>query len=210
MAEARPIRIVIVDDHQAFRMGLVAIIEELGDMKVVAEASDGIEACALCRQHRPDVVLMDLRIPSLSGVEATLAITKELPNCRVIVITTYDGDEDIYRALQSGAQAYLLKDMSREELVEAIRAVHAGEYRLPANVAGRLAERMRRPEITPREIEALKLIVKGKSNKEIASSLSITEETVKGHLKNLFAKLRVNDRTQAAITALQRGIVHLE
>lgn len=209
MEKAQPIRILAVDDHQAFRIGLVAIVEEFSDMLVVAEAATGPEAIEACRHHSPDVVLMDLRLPGMSGVEATLAIRKEFPRTRVIVITTYDGDEDIYRALQSGAQAYLLKDMAKEELVDAIRAVHAGEYRLPPNVASRLAERMQRPEITPREIEALKLIVKGKSNKEIAASLSITEETVKGHLKNIFSKLQVNDRTQAAITALQRGIVHL-
>lgn len=191
-------------------MGLVAIVEDYPDLKVVAEAANGAQAIELCRSLRPDVVLMDLRLPGLGGVEATLAIKKELPSCGIIVVTTFDGDEDIHRAIQSGANGYLLKDMSKEELVEAIRAVHAGKYRLPPVVANRLAERMRRPEITPRELEALKLIVQGKSNKEIASALFITEETVKWHVKSLFVKLGVNDRTQAAITALQRGIVHLD
>lgn len=210
MSQLDPIRILIVDDHQAFRMGLVAIVEDYPDLKVVAEAANGAQAIELCRSLRPDVVLMDLRLPGLGGVEATLAIKKELPSCGIIVVTTFDGDEDIHRAIQSGANGYLLKDMSKEELVEAIRAVHAGKYRLPPVVANRLAERMRRPEITPRELEALKLIVQGKSNKEIASALFITEETVKWHVKSLFVKLGVNDRTQAAITALQRGIVHLD
>ena len=204
------IRLLVVDDHQAFRMGLVAIVNEYNDMQVVAEAGTGSQAIELCRSCHPDVVLMDLRLPGLSGVDATIAIRKEFPQCRIIVITTYDGDEDIYRALQSGAHGYLLKDMSKYEMVEAIRAVHAGEYRIPANIANRLAARMGRPEITPREIEVLKLIVKGKSNKEIGAALDITEDTVKGHLKSVYAKLGVNDRTQAVISALQRGIMHLE
>jgi two-component system NarL family response regulator len=153
---------------------------------------------------------MDLRLPGVSGVEATLAIRKECPQSRVIVITTYDGDEDIYRALQSGAQGYLLKDMSKEELVEAIRAVHAGQRRIPPNVANRLAERLGRPELSSREVAVLKLIMKGKSNKEIGVALDIAEDTVKGHLKSVYAKLGVNDRTEAAISALQHGIMHLE
>jgi DNA-binding NarL/FixJ family response regulator len=177
---------------------------------VVAEASTGTQAIELCRTSRPDVVLMDLRLPGLGGVEATIAIRKEFPQCRIIVITTYDWDEDIYRALQSGAKGYLLKDMPKEEMVEAIRAVHAGEHRIPPNIAGRLAARMGRPEITPREVMVLEMIVKGKRNKEIGAALNITEDTVKGHLKSLFAKLAVNDRTQAAISALQHGILHLE
>lgn len=204
------IRLLVVDDHQAFRLGLVAIVNEYPDLEVVAEAGTATQAIELCRTCHPDVVLMDLRLPGMSGVEATLAIRKEFPQCRIIVITTYDGDEDIYRALQSGAQGYLLKDMSKEELVDAIRTVHAGECRIPPNVASRLAARVGRPEITPREIEVLKFVAKGKSNKEIAQHLDITEDTVKGHLKNVFAKLGVSDRTQAAMSALQHGIMHLE
>lgn len=204
------IRLLVVDDHQAFRLGLVAIVNEYPDLEVVAEAGTATQAIELCRTCHPDVVLMDLRLPGMSGVEATLAIRKEFPQCRIIVITTYDGDEDIYRALQSGAQGYLLKDISKEELVDAIRTVHAGECRIPPNVASRLAARVGRPEITPREIEVLKFVAKGKSNKEIAQHLDITEDTVKGHLKSVFAKLGVSDRTQAAMSALQRGIMHLE
>lgn len=204
------IRLLVVDDHQAFRLGLVAIVNEYPDLEVVAEASTATQAIELCRTCHPDVVLMDLRLPGMSGVEATLAIRKEFPQCRIIVITTYDGDEDIYRALQSGAQGYLLKDMSKEELVDAIRTVHAGECRIPPNVASRLAARVGRPELTPREIEVLKFVAKGKSNKEIAQHLDITEDTVKGHLKSVFTKLGVSDRTQAAMSALQRGIMHLE
>lgn len=204
------IRLLVVDDHQAFRLGLVAIVNEYPDLEVVAEAGTATQAIELCRTCHPDVVLMDLRLPGMSGVEATLAIRKEFPQCRIIVITTYDGDEDIYRALQSGAQGYLLKDMSKEELVDAIRTVHAGECRIPPNVASRLAARVGRPEITPREIEVLKFVAKGKSNKEIAQHLDITEDTVKGHLKSVFAKLGVSDRTQAAMSALQHGIMHLE
>ncbi|HWI58116.1 MAG TPA: response regulator transcription factor [Bacillota bacterium] len=210
MKEPKRIRLLVVDDHHAFRMGLVAMVNEYPDMKVVAEAGTGTEAIALCRTSHPDVVLMDLRLPGLSGVEATLAIRKECPNCHVIVVTTYDGDEDIYRALQSGAQGYLLKDMSKEELVDAIRAVQAGQHHIPPHVASRLAARMSRPELTLREIEVLKSVTKGKSNKEIAQALSITEDTVKGHLKSVYGKLGVNDRTQAAITALQHGILHLD
>lgn len=210
MKDKQCIRLLVVDDHQAFRMGLVAIVDESPDLVVVAEAGTGAQAVELCRNHRPDVVLMDLRLPGLSGVEATIAIRKEFPNCRVIVITTFDGDEDIYRALQSGAQGYLLKDMSKEELVEAIRKVHAGGHHIPPNVASRLAARVARPELTQREVEVLKLITKGKSNKEIGAILDITEDTVKGHLKSVFGKLGVSDRTQAAISALQHGILHLE
>jgi two-component system NarL family response regulator len=210
MKQPHPIRVLVVDDHQAFRLGLVAIVNENKDMQVVAEAGTGSEAIELCRTCRPDVVLMDLSLPGLSGVEATIAIRERFPQCRIIVVTTYDGDEDIYRALRSGVQGYLLKNMSKEEFVEVIRAVHSGEHRVPPNVANRLAARVGRPEITPREIEVLRLVVKGESNKGIAAALAITEDTVKGHLKSIYTKLDVNDRTQAVISALQHGIMHLE
>jgi len=210
MKQQECIRLLVVDDHQAFRMGLVAMVGGSPDMEVVAAAGTGALAIELCRTCHPDVVLMDLQLRGLSGVETLIAIRKEFPQCRVIVITTYDGDEDIYRALQSGAQAYLLKDISQEELVKVIRTVHAGGCCIPPNVATRLAARISRPEMTPREIEVLRLIVKGKSNKEIGGELFITEETVKGHLKSIYTKLGVNDRTQAAIGALQHGIMHLE
>lgn len=204
-----PLRIMVVDDHPIVRQGLVALINTEPGMTVIAEASDGGQAVALFKQHRPDITLMDLRLPVLSGVEATTAIRKEYPQARIIILTTYDGDEDIYRALQAGAQSYLLKDMFGEELLQAIRTVHAGLRRIPAAVAERLAERINSQALTARELEVLKLIVKGKSNKEIGADLSISEATVKTHINNILSKLGVSDRTQAATTALQRGIVHL-
>ena len=206
---AQAIRLLIVDDHPAFRAGLVALLADEGDLQVVDECGDGQTAVELYRRHRPDVALMDLRLPGLSGVEAILAIRQEFPDARVIVLTTFDADEDIYRAIQSGAKSYLLKDMSKVEIVGAIRAVHAGQHALPEGVAERLAERRRRQELTSREVEVLQLLVKGRSNKEIASDLSIAEDTVKSHLKTLFAKLEVRDRTAAAIRAIRLGIVRL-
>lgn len=203
------IRLLIVDDHPAFRAGLVALLADQPDLTVVAECGDGGTALELFRRERPDVVLMDLRLPGLSGVEAIIAIRKEHPEARVIVLTTFDRDEDIYRAIQSGARSYLLKDMSKDEIMGTIRRVHSGGTQLPPNVAERLAERMRRQDLTTREIEILHLLVKGHSNKEIASDLSIAEDTVKSHLKTLFAKLEVQDRTAAAISAIQHGIIHL-
>jgi len=204
------IRLLIVDDHPAFRAGLVALLADQPELRVVAECGDGREAVELYRRIRPDVVLMDLRLPGLSGVEAILAIRQEHVEARVIVVTTYDADEDIYRAIQSGAKSYLMKDSSKAEIVGTIRAVHAGQERLPANIADRLAERRRRPELTLREVEVLQLVAKGRSNKEIASGLSIAEDTVKSHLKTLFVKLGVQDRTAAAISAIQHGIVRLD
>ena len=206
---AQAIRLLIVDDHPAFRAGLVALLADEGDLQVVDECGDGQTAVELYRRHRPDVALMDLRLPGLSGVEAILAIRQGFPDARVIVLTTFDADEDIYRAIQSGAKSYLLKDMSKVEIVGAIRAVHAGQDALPEGVAERLAERRRRQDLTSREIEVLQLLVKGRSNKEIASDLSIAEDTVKSHLKTLFAKLEVRDRTAAAIRAIRLGIVRL-
>lgn len=204
-----PIRILVVDDHPGFRTGLVAMVESTGEMKVVAEASDCTQAIEVFKQHRPEITLMDLRLPDMSGVEGVMALRAQDPDCQVIVITTYDADEDIYRALQAGAKSYLLKEMTAEELRSAIRAVARGETPLPAHVAQRLASRLSRPELTRRELDMIRLITRGFSNKEIASEFSITEDTVKGHLKHLFVKLGVKDRTQAAIMALQQGIIHL-
>jgi DNA-binding NarL/FixJ family response regulator len=204
-----PIRILVVDDHPGFRAGLVAMVEFSGEMKVVAEASDCAQAIEAFKAHRPDITLMDLRLPDMSGVEGVMALRAQDPQCRVIVITTYDADEDIYRALQAGAKSYLLKEMTAEELRSAIRAVARGETPLPAQVAQRLASRLSRPALTRRELDMIRLIVRGFSNKEIASEFGITEDTVKGHLKHLFVKLGVKDRTQAAIMALQQGIIHL-
>jgi two-component system NarL family response regulator len=205
----RKIRLMIVDDHPAFRTGLSALIESEPDLSVVAKTGDGRSALELYRRERPDVVLMDLRLPEFSGVEAIMGIRKEFPDCRVIVLTTYDSDEDIYRAIQSGAKSYLLKDMSKDQIVETIRAVDDGEQPLPPGVASRLAERQKREELSQKEMEVLQLLVKARSNKEIASELFISEDTVKFHLKGLFTKLGVRDRTEAAISAVRLGIVQL-
>jgi DNA-binding NarL/FixJ family response regulator len=203
------IRILVVDDHHVVRQGLTALLKTVPDMAVVAEGADGDQAISLFREHKPDITIMDLRMPKRGGVEAIAAIRSEYPAARIIVLTTFDGDEDIYRALQAGAKGYLLKDMFGEELIEAIRGVHAGKQRIPAVVAQRLAERMVGPSLTSRELEVLKCIVAGKSNREIGTDLSISEATVKTHINNLLGKLGVSDRTQAATSALQRGIVHL-
>jgi two-component system NarL family response regulator len=205
-----PIRILIAEDHHVVRQGLVALIKTVAGMSVVGEASDGGQAVALFRQHQPDVTIMDLRLPVMTGVEAITEIRRDFPAARIIVLTTFDGDEDIYRALQAGARGYLLKDMSGDELMDAIRTVHAGRSRFPAAVAQRLADRVSGADLTPRELDVLKLIVAGKSNKEIGRDLSIAEATVKTHINSLLSKLGVSDRTQAATTALQRGIVHFQ
>lgn len=204
------IQIMVVDDHHIVRQGLVALIGTLPDMKVIAQAADGVQAVELYRKHRPDVTLMDLRLPNKNGVDAITEIRRDFPAARIIVLTTFDGDEDIYRALQAGAKGYLLKGMNADELMEAIRIVHAGKSRIPAVVAERLAERMGGPSLTGRELDVLKRIVGGRSNKEIAGDLFISEATVKTHINSILSKLGVNDRTQAATTALQRGIVHLD
>ena len=201
---------MVVDDHPAFRKGLAALIESEPGMSVVAQAGDGREAVDLFRKVKPDVVLMDLRLPGLSGVEAIMAIRKEFPESRFIVVTTYDTDEDIYRAVQAGAQSYLLKDMTDQEILGAIRAVYKGETRLPASVADRLAERMKREPLNAREMEVMAMLVKGRSNKEIADALRVTEDAIKFRLKGIFVKLGVQDRTEAVVAALRQGIVHLE
>ena len=205
-----PIRILVVDDHNIVRQGLVALLNTVPDMKVVAEAGDGEEAIESHRRHKPDITLMDLRLPKLGGADAISRIREEFPAARVIVLTTFDGDEDIFRALQAGAKGYLLKGMDIDELTEAIRSVYAGKSRIPASVAEKLAERMGGPALTTREVEVLRRIVAGRSNKEIASDLFISEATVKTHVNSILGKLGVTDRTQAATTALQRGIVHLD
>jgi len=204
------IEIMVVDDHHVVRQGLVALLNTVPGFKVVAEASDGKQAVELHRKHKPDVTLMDLRLPNLGGADAIAQIRLQTPAARIIVLTTFDGDEDIFRALQAGAKGYLLKGMNADELTDAIRAVYAGKSRIPAVVAERLAERMGGPALTARELDVLKRIVAGRSNKEIANDLHISEATVKTHINSLLSKLGVNDRTQAATTALQRGIVHLD
>lgn len=204
-----PIRIMVADDHHIVRQGIVALLKTVADLRVVAEAGDGQDAIDLYERHQPDVTLMDLRMPKASGVEAVSEIRKRHQAARIIVLTTFDGDEDIYRALQAGAKGYLLKGMFGDELIDAIRAVHAGKLRIPSVVAERLATRMGAPVLTNRETDVLKLIVGGKSNKEIGSELNISETTVKTHINSILSKLGVEDRTQAATSALQRGIVHL-
>jgi two-component system NarL family response regulator len=205
-----PIRLLVVDDHPVVRGGLVALLETVDDMKVVAEADDGREAFEQYRLHQPDVTLMDLRLRTVGGVEAIRLIRAKWPAARVIVLTTFDGDEDIYKAIQAGAKAYLLKGMSVEELISTIRSVHQGRTRIPAAIAEKLAGRMAGPQLTNRELEVLQSIVLGRSNKEIGIDLSISEATVKTHINNLLAKLGVSDRTQASTAAIQRGIVHLD
>ena len=209
MANQQKIRIMCVDDHAIVREGLSAIISAQPDLTVIAEAGSGEEAIELYRQHRPDIVLMDLRLKGASGLDATIAIRREFPRARIIMLTTYDGDEDIYRALDAGAQGYLLKDTLRKELIEVIRAVHAGQRRVPPAVAAKLAEHLPRMPLSAREIEILKLVAQGLRNKEVGGMLGIAEDTVKVHVKNIFDKLNVNDRTQAVTVALQRGIIHL-
>ncbi len=205
-----PIRLLIADDHPVVREGLAAMLNRRADMRVIAEATNGAEAVTLALQHRPDVVLMDLRMPHLNGVEALEQIRAEWPEARVIVITTYDGDDDIYRALRAGAKAYLLKDTPREEVLDTVRAVYAGQKRLPPEVAAKLADRMTAPELTERERDVLRQIVAGRSNKEIGAALNIAEGTVKAHVNSLLGKLGVSDRTQAVTEALRRGLVHLD
>ena len=209
-SNTQTIRVMVVDDHQVVRQGVVALINTEPGLMAVAEASDGQQAVEMFRQYQPDITLMDLRLPVMGGVDATTLIRQEFPTAKIIVLTTYDGDEDIYRALKAGAQGYLLKGVSFDDLLDAIRTVYAGARRIPAAVAERLAERMSGQELTGRELQVLELIVKGRSNKEISTELSISEATVKSHINSLLGKLGVTDRTQAATSALQRGIVHLD
>jgi two-component system NarL family response regulator len=189
------------------RAGLGALIDDHPRMRLIAEAGTGAEVVALAMAHRPDVILMDLRMPGMNGVEAIHAIRSSWPDARVIVLTTYDGDEDIYRALQAGARAYLLKDTSRAELLEAVEAVHRGEKRIPPDVGAKLAERVAGHDLTPRERDVLHGIVEGRSNKEIGRALSLSEGTVKFHVNNILSKLGARDRTQAATEAIRRGLV---
>jgi DNA-binding NarL/FixJ family response regulator len=204
-----PIRILAVDDHPLLRQGIAALVSGESDMKLVAEAFDGQEAIDKFRLHRPDVTLMDLQMPAVNGIEAIIGIRSEFPNARIIVLTTYTGDVQMLRALKAGARGYVLKGHVRRELLDTIRAVHAGQKRIPPEVAAELAEHATDEALSSREIAVLRLIAAGNANKEIAAQLSIAEDTVKSHVTNILAKLGANDRTHAVTLALKRGIIEL-
>jgi DNA-binding NarL/FixJ family response regulator len=209
MTATHKISVLVVDDHPIMRLGVAAIINAQGDMKVCGQAGSGEEAVALFKKSRPEITLLDLRLPAMSGLEALRMIRQEDPHARCIVLTTYEGDEDIHQALAAGAMGYIIKGMSHETLVDALRRVHAGTRFLPPPVARSLADRTPNSDLSPREREVLSLMVHGKSNREIATALEITEATVKCHVSVILARLEVNDRTQAVVAALQRGLEHL-
>ncbi|MGD0470829.1 MAG: response regulator transcription factor [Terriglobales bacterium] len=208
-AGASSIRILAVDDHPLVRQGIVGLVAAQSDMTLVAEASNGRDAIQQFRAHRPDVTLMDLQMPEMNGADAIIAIRNEFPEARIIVLTTYTGDAQILRALQAGARAYLLKNLLHKELLETIRAVHAGKKTLSPEASFQLAEHATDDALSPGEISVLRLIAAGNANKQIADQLSITEETVKGRVKNILSKLGANDRTHAAMIGVQRGIIEL-
>ena len=209
MSADNPIRILAVDDHPLTRQGIAAVVSVEADMKLVAEAANGREAIQQFRTHHPDVTLMDLQMPEMSGLDAIRAIVAEFPEARIIVLTTYAGDVQVLRALKAGARGYLLKETLHRELLETIRAVHAGKKALSPEVSFDLAEHVSDDPLTPGEIRVLRLIADGKANKEIAARLSLSEETVKWHVRNILSKLGVTDRTQAAMVGLKRGIIDL-
>jgi DNA-binding NarL/FixJ family response regulator len=204
-----PIRILLVDDHPLLREGVAGLVADQPDMQLVSEASNGYEAIEQFRKHRPDITLLDLQMPALNGIDAMIAIRAEFPEARIIVLTTYKGDAQVVRALRAGARAYLLKSLLRRELLDTIRAVHAGQKRVTPEVARQVAEHAADEPLTSREIEVLRLIAAGEANKIVADHLGITEETVKGHVKNILSKLGANDRTHAVTIALKRGIIEL-
>jgi DNA-binding NarL/FixJ family response regulator len=203
----RLIRILVVDDHPLLRNGLGGLIADQRDLSLVAEASNGIEAIQQFRTHRPDITLMDLQMPEMNGLDAIIAIRGEFPEARIIVLTTYNGDVQVLRALKAGARAYLLKNAMHKELLETIRAVYAGKKAVSPEVSFQLAEHATDDTLTPSEISVLQLIAEGNANKQIADRLSVTEETVKGRVKNILSKLGANDRTHAAMIGLRRGII---
>ena len=203
------IRVLIADDHSVVREGLVSLISHKADMTVVGEAANGREAVELWKEHRPDVTLLDLRMPELDGVGTIKEIRASDEKARIVVLTTFDGDEDIYRAIQAGAKGYLLKDAPRETLMDFIRRVHAGETCVPVHLAAKLAERVSSKTVSERESDVLKLMAQGKSNKQISSALFISEGTVKSHVKGIFAKLNVISRTEAVANATRRGLIQL-
>jgi two-component system NarL family response regulator len=205
-----PIRVLLVDDHFVVRLGLRSLFEAHPAFEVAGDVPSGQAAVEAFAALQPDVSLIDLRMPGLSGIETTLRIRARSPAAKIIILTTYDGDEDIFQALQAGAMAYLLKTIDSQTLLETVEAVQAGKYRLPPEIAERLASRLATPDLTPREREVLSLIVDGHSNKEIACKLSLAENTVKNHVKTILQKLGVQDRTQASMAAIRRGLVHID
>lgn len=209
MAAHKRLRILLVDDHRIVRDGISLLISREPDMEVVGSAANGEEAIALFRQLKPDVTLMDLQMPGVNGVDAIRAIRQDAPDVRIVVLTMYQGDEDIHRALQAGATAYLLKDALSDDLIRVIHDVHAGKHAIPESVNAALASRASQAVLTPREVAVVELISKGLRNKEIAVALDISEETVKVHVKNILAKLKVNDRSAVVAVAIRRGILHL-
>lgn len=208
MNQVIAIRVLIVDDHEIVQQGLAAMIENEPDMTVVGQASNGQEAIDQYQQLQPNVTLMDLRMPQVSGVDATKAICTEFAGARIIILTTYDGDEDIYRGLRAGAKGYLLKDAEPDDLLNAIRVVHNGQQYIPPHVGAKLAERMNNPALTGRELEVLNLVAQGMSNLEISVALTIAESTVKSNINRILSKLGAKDRTQATIIALKRGFTN--
>jgi DNA-binding NarL/FixJ family response regulator len=209
-SDGAPIRVLVADDHPIVRSGLAGVIGQQPELTLVGEAANGREALERFREHRPDVVLMDLRMPDMDGVSAIGAIRAEFPDARILALTTYEGDVDIHRALEAGARGYLIKDMLLTDVLGAIRAVHRGERVIPMAVAAKLAEFTPRADLTHREVEVLQLVARGLSNRDVAGIIGRTDETVKVHLKNIFAKLGVADRTEAVTLALSRGILHLD
>jgi DNA-binding NarL/FixJ family response regulator len=203
------IRIVLADDHPLLRQGISALLADQPDMELVAEAATGLEAIEQFRAHQPDVTLMDLQMPEMNGIDAMIAIRTEFSEARFIVLTTYTGDVQIVRALRAGARAYLLKSLLHRELLDTIRAVHAGQKRIPPEIAAQMAQHAMDDDLTPREIDVLRLIAAGNANSQVAAQLSITEETVKAHVKNILSKLNANGRTHAVTIALKRGIIEL-
>lgn len=204
------IKVLAVDDHPLVRKGIASILSNEGDMQLVGEAGNGREAVDLFRQHHPDVVLMDLRMPDMDGVQATQAIRKDYPEARIIALTSYDGDQDIYRALEAGVRGYMLKEMVHTDVLRAIRTVHSGKRLMPQEVAERLSEYFPQVALTPREVEVLGHVAKGLANKEIADQLGTASGTIKMHIQNILEKLGAADRTHAVTIAIQRGILHLE
>jgi DNA-binding NarL/FixJ family response regulator len=203
------IRILIVDDHPLLREGVNSLVEKQTDMAIVAQASSGPEALQMYAQHLPDITLMDLRLPGIDGIDAMAAILAKFPDARMIILTTFGGDAQIVRAFKAGARGYLLKDMLRKELLDAIRSVHAGNKRIPPQIATQIAEHASDTKLTPREIQVLQLVAAGNSNRTLAVKLSVSEETVKMHVKNILSKLDAKDRTHAVTIALRRGMIEL-